>query len=287
MPTEIGQLFKTNIPDLTQIADIQEALRIYHYGVPTGLNVPGLSYNPNNTDPENLEEFSIAGHFNTLSEKIENFAVGLTEGLLKGKGSLVSADGASSPITLEIGGTGQVLFVNPSTETGLEWKDLDVSEDNIATLSNKTLNFPSILSGGIKFLGTLGNDFFTTLVAVNPSENRVISLPNVSTTLIGADTTDIFTSKTISLTTNTITGTVTEFNTALTDADFLTTLNTVTIAQGGTGATSVLNAKINLDIFRTTNMSSIGSKIYVADPATVGATGASITGAVAGDLWFW
>ena len=28
-------------------------------------------------------------------------------------------------------------------------------------------------------------------------------------------------------------------------------------------------------------------KIYIADPAIVGATGANIDGAAAGDLWFW
>jgi hypothetical protein len=287
MPTEIGQLFKTNIPDLTQIADIQEALRIYHYGVPVGLNVPGQSYNPNNTDPQNLEEFSVAGHFQTLTDRLDNFSSGLTESSFVDKGTLITAEAPSTPIALEVGQSGQALFANPFTLTGLEWRDLDLSSDNIATLSNKTLDLPSILPAGIKFLGQTGNSFFTTLVAVNPTANRVISLPNVTTTLVGNSTVDIFTNKTVSLETNTVIGTVAEFNTALTNADFLTTLTAVTIAQGGTGGTTTSTAKTNLDIFRNSTNVAFGGKVYVSDPAVVGTTGAGITGAVAGDLWFW
>lgn len=44
------------------------------------------------------------------------------------------------------------------------------------------------------------------------------------------------TNKTIALGSNTISGTTAQFNTALTDADFLTTGSAVTLAQGGTGA---------------------------------------------------
>jgi hypothetical protein len=287
MPTSIGELFKTNIPDLTQIADIQEAFRIYHYGVPVGVNASGITYNPNNTDPQNLEEFSVAGHLQTLTDRLDNFSSGLTESSFVGKGTLITAEAASSPIALEVGQSGQALFVNPFTLTGLEWRDIDVSIDNPATLSNKTLDFPSILRSGIKFLGTSPNEFLTTLVSIEPTANRTISLPNLTTTLIGTDTTDTLINKTISLTTNTITGTVAEFNTALTNADFLTTLTAVTVAQGGTGGTTALTAKTNLDIFRNSTNVAFGGKVYVSDPAVVGTTGAGITGAVAGDLWFW
>lgn len=289
MASPIGELYKTNMPDLADIADIQEALRIYHYGVPVGPNVPGQTYNPNNTDPQNLEEFSIAGHFQALNDRIDNFSAGVTGDLWVDKGTLIAADSPGSPIALQVGAAGQILTANPATLTGLEWRSLDVSLDNAVTLLNKTLDLASIAQPGIKFLGNVsgGNNFFTYLSAIEPTANRQINLPNQSTTLIGAETVDILTNKTISLTTNTVSGTVAEFNTALSNADFLTTLNTVTIAQGGTGATSVANAKINLDIFRNTAGNAFSGKIYVADPATVGATGAGITGAVAGDLWFW
>ena len=136
-------------------------------------------------------------------------------------------------------------------------------------------------------MGNVGNTFSITLAATNPNENRTVLLPNISTTLVGTSSVDIFTNKTFSLTTNTITGTVAEFNTALNNADFLTTLAPVTIAQGGTGGTTALTAKTNLDIFRNTSSAAYGAKIYVANPATVGENGSGIVGAATGDLWFW
>ncbi len=50
----IGELFKTKIPGLDQDADIQEALRIYHYGAPSS------AFDINETNPENLPNPSIA-----------------------------------------------------------------------------------------------------------------------------------------------------------------------------------------------------------------------------------
>ena len=287
MPTEIGQLFKTNMPDLNQIADIQEAFRIYHYGVPSGINSPGVSYNPENTDVENLEEFSVAGYLQNLKSRIDNFSAGLTASAWTDKGVLITASGPEQIQRIEAGASGQVLTVNPFTLTGLEWRDADITTDNFATLSNKTLDLASITTSGVKFLGTTGNAFSTTLAAVDPTANRVIYLPNISTTLVGTSSVDIFTNKTFSLTTNTITGTVAEFNTALTNGDFLTTLNAVTIAQGGTGGTTPLTARTNLDIFRNTSSAAYGGKVYVANPATVGENGSGLVGAAAGDLWFW
>jgi hypothetical protein len=287
MPTPIGQLFKTNIPDLTQIADIQEAFRIYHYGVPTGVNNPGVSYNPENTTSTSLEPFSIAGYFQSLNNRIDNFAAGITPNAWTDKGVLITAEAPGEIQKLDPGASGQVLTVNPFTLTGLEWRDLGVTIDNIATLSNKTLDLGSVTSSGLKFLGNVGNTFSITLAATNPNENRTVLLPNISTTLVGTSSVDIFTNKTFSLTTNTITGTVAEFNTALNNADFLTTLAPVTIAQGGTGGTTALTAKTNLDIFRNTSSAAYGAKIYVANPATVGENGSGIVGAATGDLWFW
>jgi hypothetical protein len=287
MPTNIGQLFRTQIPDLTQIADIQEAFRIYHYGVPTGVNNPGVSYNPENTTADSLEPLSIAGYLQNLNNRIDGFSAGITASAWTEKGVLITAKGQADIERLEPGASGQVLTVNPFTLTGLEWRDQGVTLDNSVTLANKTLDLGSVTTSGLKFLGPLGNNFSITLGATAPTENRTIFLPNISTTLVGTSTVDIFTNKTLSLETNTVLGTVAQFNTALTNADFLTTLNTVTIAQGGTGGTSALTAKTNLDIFRNTSSAAYGAKIYVANPATVGENGTGIVGAVAGDLWFW
>lgn len=68
MPNSIGDLtapYNTQIPSYTENADIQTALRLYHYGEDT-------------TNPETLIADSIAGHLNNL----ENSKLGLTPGII-------------------------------------------------------------------------------------------------------------------------------------------------------------------------------------------------------------
>jgi len=182
MTTPIGFIYRTSMPDLTDVADIQEALRIYHYGAPTGVG-EGF-YNPTNTDPTNLVLDSVAYHIYNLQEQLNNFTTGLLPTAWTEKGVLISADAPGSPVKLDPGGPGQVLSINSGTLTGLEWKTLDVTLTNEAELLNKTLGLVSISQPGIKFLGNTGNSFFTYLSSLNPTANRQINLPNVSGTVI-------------------------------------------------------------------------------------------------------
>jgi len=182
MTTPIGFLYQTAMPDLTDVADIQEALRIYHYGAPTGAG-DGF-YNPNNTDPTNLILDSVAYHLYNLQEQISNFTTGLLPSIWTAKGVLVSADAPGSPVKLDPGGPGQVLSINSGTLTGLEWRTLDVTLTNEVILSNKTLSLASVTQPGFKFLGNTGNSFFTYLTSINPTADRQINLPDVSGTVI-------------------------------------------------------------------------------------------------------
>jgi hypothetical protein len=59
---DIGSLYPTKIPGYSDAADIQAALRLYHYG--------NSEYDTTNTDPDNLEPNSIAGSFKTLSDRV-------------------------------------------------------------------------------------------------------------------------------------------------------------------------------------------------------------------------
>lgn len=182
MTTPIGFIYQTAMPDLTDVADIQEALRIYHYGAPTGTG-EGF-YNPTNTDPTNLVVDSVAYHIYNIQEQLANFTTGILPTAWTDKGVLISADAPGSPVKLEPGGPGQVLAINSGTQTGLEWKTLDLTVDNEVTLLNKTLGIVSILQPGVKFLGNTGNDFYTYLTSINPTANRQINLPNVDGTII-------------------------------------------------------------------------------------------------------
>lgn len=63
MATEnIGALYNTQIPGLDDAADIQEALRLYHYG--------SLVYDPANTDTTLIPNPSVAYHLNNLQGQI-------------------------------------------------------------------------------------------------------------------------------------------------------------------------------------------------------------------------
>ncbi len=92
------------------------------------------------------------------------------------------------------------------------------------TLTGKTLTDP-ILSptattgGKVEFLeGTNNGTNKATLIGPASTADVTITLPAATDTLVGKATTDTFTNKSISLTTNTVTGTLAELNTAVSDA---------------------------------------------------------------------
>lgn len=92
-----------------------------------------------------------------------------------------------------------------------------VTTTGTQTLTNKTLTNPTINSAvitatggtptihgillpathGISFEGTTDDAFETVLTVVDPTSDRVISLPNATTTLVGKDTVDTLTNKTL------------------------------------------------------------------------------------------
>jgi hypothetical protein len=65
MTTEIGQDFKTQIPSLSDDANIQEAFRLYHYGIST---------EPDQGTP--ISPLSIESHLKTLSSNIDAISAG-------------------------------------------------------------------------------------------------------------------------------------------------------------------------------------------------------------------
>jgi hypothetical protein len=73
----IGSLYPTKMPGYDDAADIQAALRLYHYG--------SESYDPTNTDPDEIPVSSVAGHLRSLDD-------GIAELQALGFGSEYSAD---------------------------------------------------------------------------------------------------------------------------------------------------------------------------------------------------
>ena len=85
--------------------------------------------------------------------------------------------------------------------------------------------------GVIIFEGSTTDDFETTLGVVDPTADRTVSLPDATDTLVGKSTTDTLTNKTVNLSSNTLTGTTAQFNTALSDNDFATLAGSETLTN--------------------------------------------------------
>jgi hypothetical protein len=140
----IGSLYPTQIPSLSDSANIQAALRLYHYG--------DASYNINNTNPALLPANSIAGALSSLQTQITNVSgtLGVQASTWTGKGALVTATAASTVQVLTVSlpaDDAKVLTVDSTTGTGLKWALPDVTLSNAVTLTNKTLTNPTINAG--------------------------------------------------------------------------------------------------------------------------------------------
>jgi hypothetical protein len=131
----IGTLVPTKIPGYSDAADIQAALRVYHYG--------SYTFDTAETDTENLVNPSIAYTINDLQSQIDGIS-GLAPELYTEKGSLLSASAASTVSLLTVGANGTVLTANSGTATGLEWTTPSVTASNSVTLTSKTLTAPVI-----------------------------------------------------------------------------------------------------------------------------------------------
>jgi len=121
------------------------------------------------------------------------------------------------------------------------------------TLTNKTLTNPTINAGTfsgtftgtmdatslvlqgaspIVFEGANADAFETTLAFVEPSgSDKTVSLPNATDTLVGKATTDTFTNKTVDLGSNTLTGSLAEFNSALQSDSFVSLTGSETLTN--------------------------------------------------------
>ena len=238
MATEsIGTLIPTAIPGYTDSADIQAALRAYHYG--------SYSYDPANTSPGSLVTPSIAKTIYDIQADITTLenrpssggevsatqpaATSFTPPEIPDGFIWVDSDGTVGGLPI----SATSVFTNSAPTTsltsGVIWVDRDATE----IASNPYIPTAAIAAKGDLIVGE-ANDDVTILSAA--STNGYVLNVNSSTTsgLAWVDSTastQTLTNKSISLTTNTLTGTIAEFNTALTDQNFATVAGSETLTN--------------------------------------------------------
>jgi hypothetical protein len=183
----IGTLVPTKIPGYADAADIQAALRAYHYG--------SYTFDVNETNAANLINPSVAYTINNLQTQISALDITSTiqKSFLNAKGDLISASADNTPSLLSVGTNGQVLSANSATTSGLEWTTPEVTLANSATLTNKTLTAPVI---NVSFNAQSGTTYTIALadngkvVEVTNSSPITVSIPTNSTAFpIGAQIT--------------------------------------------------------------------------------------------------
>jgi hypothetical protein len=238
MATEsIGTLIPTAIPGYTDSADIQAALRAYHYG--------SYTYDPANTSPASLVSPSMAKTIYDIQTDITALENRPSSGGEVDNTEPVPADFTPPEIPdgfiwVDSNGTvgGQPtsatsVFTNsaPTTSltTGVIWVDKDATE----ITANPYIPTAAIAAKGDLIVGE-ANDDVTILSAA--STNGYVLNVNSSTTsglawVDSAASTQTLTNKSVALGTNTVTGTIAQFNTAVTDADFATVAGSETLTN--------------------------------------------------------
>ena len=161
----------------------------------------------------------------------------ITKEIFDAKGDLIVGTGSNTGTRVALGTNGYVLTADSSETNGVKWAAAAVS---------------GAFETSIVFEGATANDFETTVQVTDPTADRTITLPDATGTVVLKDTTDILTNKSVSLTTNTITGTIAEFNTALTDQDFATlagaeTLTNKTITSPAVSGLSITDGSFGVE----------------------------------------
>ncbi len=203
-----------------------------------------------------------------------------------GTSAIPNSQLANDDIT--IGSTAVALGATQGTFTGLTSLASTTLISGIADAANAI----TIASGQIVFEGATANDFETTLAVTDPTADRTITFPDAGGTIaltsdisypVTASNTVTFTNKTIALGSNTVSGTLAQFNTAVTDATLATTTGTETLTNKSvnlanntlTGTFTQFNTAVsNATLVSTTGTETLTNKSLTAPVLTGSSTSA-------------
>jgi hypothetical protein len=110
--------------------------------------------------------------------------------------------------------------------------DLTVTGDLTVQGTTTTVHSTEIqVQNSLKFEGSTSNAYETNLTVEDPTADRTVTIQNATDTLVGRATSDTLTNKSVDLTNNTLAGTLTEFNTALSGDNFVSLTGTETLTN--------------------------------------------------------
>lgn len=125
--------------------------------------------------------------------------------------------------------------------------DVTITGDLTVQGTTTTINATTIdVQNSFTFEGATADAHETILTVADPTADRTVTIPDATTTLVGTDTTDTFSNKSISLTTNTVTGTFAELNTAVSDATLVSIAGTETLTNKTLTSPTINTATISL-----------------------------------------
>jgi uncharacterized protein YaiE (UPF0345 family) len=178
----IGSLVPTKIPGLSDQADIQAALRVYHYG--------SYTFDTAETDPAELVNPSIAYTLNDLQDQIDSVSGGsaVQATIVDAKGDLIAASASDTVVRLAVGSNGRVLTANSATATGLEWATPAVTLTNTVNLEGKGIALGSnTVTGTIAQFNTAVTDAdFATLAGTETLTNKTLKSPKEAWNIVSA-----------------------------------------------------------------------------------------------------
>ena len=144
-------------------------------------------------------------------------------------GELVIKSGSSATAALTMSGA------NVQVEGNLTVVGTSSTQGSTITLGNAatdTIALSGTITGSLVFEGSTDDSFETTLTPGNPSSDITLTLPSsASDTLVGLASTQTLTNKTIDLGSNTLTGSLAEFNSALQSDSFVSLTGSETLTN--------------------------------------------------------